>query len=69
MPYPAIDFLSFCVFALVHLCAGKIRLLSFPFQARFLSAGGGVAIAYIFVDLLPKLGDSNALVAYNNIRY
>lgn len=62
MPYYAVAFLSVCVFALVHLCANKIRLLSLPFQARFLSVGGGVAIAYVFIDLLPKLGDSDVMV-------
>lgn len=62
MPYPAIALISVTIFALVHLCAGQMRLLSLPFQSRFLSAGGGVAIAYVFVDLLPKLGASDAIV-------
>jgi hypothetical protein len=42
--------------------AEKVRNLGILSQGRFLSFGGGVAIAYVFIDLLPKLGKSNILV-------
>lgn len=62
MPYPLVALISVCIFALVHMWAEKIRTLHPLLQGRFLSIGGGVAIAYVFVDLLPKLGKSNLLV-------
>jgi hypothetical protein len=62
MPYAAAALVSVGIFALVHLYAGKVRRLSKHFQARFLSVGGGVAIAYVFLDLLPKLAESDFIV-------
>ncbi len=43
------------IFALVHLFASSARRLNTTFHRRFLSVGSGVAIAYVFVDILPKL--------------
>jgi hypothetical protein len=60
--YPLIALACISIFASVHLCAEKIRTWSYSSQARFLSAGGGVAIAYIFIDLLPKIGESDELI-------
>jgi hypothetical protein len=62
MPYPLIAFFSVVVFSLVHVYAEKIRTHGLLSQGRFLSLGGGVALAYVFLDLLPKLGKSNAVV-------
>ncbi len=62
MPYPFIAFISVVIFSLVHIYAEKVRTLGVLSQGRFLSLGGGVAIAYVFIDLLPKLGKSNQLV-------
>jgi hypothetical protein len=62
MPYPFVALISVMIFALVHMWAEKVRNLGILSRARFLSFGGGVAIAYVFVDLLPKLGKSNMLV-------
>lgn len=62
MPYSAYAFLSVCIFAFVHLWAEKTRSWPFLPQSKFLSTGGGVAIAYVFVDLLPKLGKNDQLV-------
>jgi hypothetical protein len=64
MPYSALAFISVLVFTLVHLNAERIKSLSFISQSRFLSAGGGVAIAYVFIDLLPKLAKSDLLVRH-----
>jgi hypothetical protein len=48
-------FIALTLFALVHLLAQKLRILPEKMQGKILSTGGGVAIAYVFVDLLPKL--------------
>jgi len=62
MPYTLLALISVTIFALVHLFAEKTRRLGLPFQRRFLSTGGGIAIAYVFVDLLPKLAKSDQVV-------
>ena len=62
MDYSAIAFISVSIFAIVHLIAGKSSHLERLTHGRFLSAGGGVAIAYVFVDLLPKLCKSDIVV-------
>jgi hypothetical protein len=38
----------------LHLFAFKMRSIDFISQGRLLSAAGGVSIAYVFIDLLPK---------------
>lgn len=58
--YPFYAFLSVSLFALVHLFASRIR--KNKLQGTLLSFGGGVAISYIFIDLLPKLGKSDEAV-------
>lgn len=69
IPYPAIALISILIFALVHLFAEKARRFDFISQGIFLSIGGGVAIAYVFVDLLPKLCSSDLLIkqSFDNI--
>lgn len=62
MDYVGYAFLSLGVFALVHLFAAKAQNLDRVFHGMFLSASGGVAIAYVFVDLLPKLCKHDSLV-------
>lgn len=63
MPYTALAFISVTVFALVHLFAQRIFKMRAVSHGRLLSAGGGVAIAYVFVDLLPKLSKSDVVVS------
>jgi hypothetical protein len=41
--------------ATVHLMAGHLRFLSVRPRSRWLSAGGGVGVAYVFLHLLPDL--------------
>lgn len=53
---------SVVIFALVHLLADRARNWNFLVQSRFLSFGSGIAISYVFVDLLPKLGASDLVV-------
>lgn len=62
MPYAFSALISVSIFALVHLQAGKIKHLKTASQARFLSAGGGVALAYVFINLMPKLCFNDALI-------
>lgn len=54
--------LAILVLSLVHLFAFKAAHLGKSRHARLLSAGSGVAIAYVFIDLLPKLADSEGVV-------
>jgi hypothetical protein len=62
MLYSCYALISVVIFALVHLFGSKLRMLPRDIQAKFLSAVGGVAIAYVFIDLLPKLATSETLV-------
>lgn len=62
MPYPVLALISVVVFALVHFWAEKTRQLNRVTHGKLLSIGGGVSIAYVFVDLLPKLGKGDQIV-------
>ncbi len=48
--------------ALVHLLAGKLRLLRSVPRSIWLSAAGGVSVAYVFVHLLPEVAARQAHV-------
>lgn len=43
--------------AIVHVFAGRLRLLDRVPRSRWLSFAGGVSVAYVFVHLLPELGE------------
>lgn len=43
------------LFALVHLGIGRMRFLDQAPRSRWLSAAGGVAVAYVFLHVLPEL--------------
>lgn len=62
MIYSIFSLTAVTLFALVHLWAEKARKLDMISHGRLLSAGGGIAIAYVFVDLLPKLSQSDLIV-------
>lgn len=49
------SFIAATLLAVVHLCAGGLRSLDRLPRSRWLSAAGGVAVAYVFVHLLPDL--------------
>lgn len=49
--------------ALVHLFAGRLQLLHSRPRSRWLSAAGGVSVAYVFVHLLPELNRAQESVA------
>lgn len=62
MTYSLFSFIAVLIFTWVHLQAPKIYRLGTFFQSRFFSSGGGVAIAYVFIDLLPKLSKGDQIV-------
>ncbi|MCE5294373.1 MAG: hypothetical protein LLF94_07135 [Chlamydiales bacterium] len=62
MPYSFLALISVALFCLVHLFAEKTRKLPRATQGIILSTGGGVAIAYVFIDLLPKLAKSELVL-------
>lgn len=62
MPYVYFSFTALLVFTMVHLLAAKAEKLNAKWHARLLSAGGGIAIAYVFIDLLPKLSNNDSIV-------
>lgn len=43
--------------AAVHTLAGRLRLLDRVPRSRWLSFAGGVSVSYVFVHLLPELGE------------
>lgn len=46
----------------VHLTAARLRFLDGTPRSRWLSAAGGVSVAYVFVHLLPELAEGQAAV-------
>lgn len=54
---PALSFLAACCLATVHLLAGRLRGLDRIPRSRWLSIGGGVSVAYVFVHMFPELGE------------
>ena len=60
--YIFLSFVSTCAFAFAQLIAASCRQISFISHGKFLSFGGGTAISYVFIDLLPKLSESNSRV-------
>ena len=52
-PVTALMALAFCA---VHLFVGKLRFLDQEPRSKWLSFAGGVAVAYVFLHILPELG-------------
>ena len=46
------------VLATVHLSAGRLQLAERDPRSRWLSIGGGVSVAYVFVHLFPEVGEA-----------
>lgn len=51
----ALAFVLSAALAAVHVFAGSVRLLGGIPRSRWLSFGGGISVAYIFIHLLPEL--------------
>ncbi|KST69980.1 hypothetical protein [Mastigocoleus testarum] len=47
--------------ALIHLFCGKLRFVDIP-RSRWLSGAGGVSVAYVFIHLLPELGEYQSIL-------
>ena len=62
LTYTFQSLLAIIIFSLVHLFADKARKLNPDQHSRFLSIGSGIAIAYVFIDILPKLSKHEPLV-------
>jgi zinc transporter ZupT len=61
---PQVDsFLAVLALAVLHILCGEWRLIHSVHHSNWLSFSGGVAVAYVFESLLPKLGEWQALVA------
>ena len=48
--------------AAVHLLAPRMRFLASMPRSRWLSAAGGVSVAYVFVHLLPELAEGQTAI-------
>lgn len=49
-------------FVLVHVFGGRLAFLSGTPRSVWLSAAGGVSVAYVFVHLLPELADNQEII-------
>lgn len=59
---PLLSLLLVAALAAVHLFSGRMRFLSASPRSRWLSAAGGVSVAYVFVHLLPDLAEEQETV-------
>lgn len=59
----AVAGLAVVAFVLVHLSIGRLRFLAGTPRSRWLSAAGGVSVAYVFLHLLPELGQGQQTLA------
>lgn len=60
---PLLTLLTAAALALVHIHAGRLTTLHRTPRSRWLSAGGGASVAYVFVHLLPELSASQEALA------
>lgn len=51
----AATFACACLFALIHVFIHRLRVLDTVPRSRWLSMAGGVAVAYVFLHILPEL--------------
>jgi zinc transporter ZupT len=49
--------------AIVHVIIGELRFLEGTPRSRWLSIAGGVSVAYVFIHLLPELGERQEVLA------
>ncbi|MGE3275142.1 MAG: hypothetical protein AB7O67_08510 [Vicinamibacterales bacterium] len=47
-------------FVLIHLFGGRLVFLEGRPRSRWLSVAGGISVAYVFVHVLPELGEAQA---------
>jgi hypothetical protein len=61
MPYVN-SFLAVLTLALLHILCGRLPLIHSVRHSNWLSFSGGVAVAYVFESLLPKLGEWQGMI-------
>lgn len=59
---PIVTLLTAATLAVVHILAGRVHSIGILPGRTWLSAGGGAAVAYVFVHILPELGRSHRIV-------
>jgi len=55
-------FFAALALAMLHVFGGRLRLLDVVPRSRWLSAAGGVSVAYVFMHLLPELAEGQAAI-------
>lgn len=50
------------VFIIIHLSTSYLKVLDKIPRSRFLSIAGGVAVSYVFIHILPELGENQAVI-------
>ena len=58
-----VSLLAVAVLVAVHLFSYKLRFLGGTPRSIWLSIAGGVSVAYVFVHLLPELGEGQEAIA------
>jgi hypothetical protein len=58
--------LALCL-ALLHIFAGKLRLVEAIPRCRWTSLAGGISIAYIFLDVFPELAHAQEAIAHSEV--
>lgn len=61
-PATIVILLTVLAFVLVHVFGGKLAFLSRTPRSIWLSAAGGVSVAYVFVHLLPELAEHQQVI-------
>jgi hypothetical protein len=56
------SFLSVLTLALLHILSSRLPFIHSVHHSNWLSFSGGVAVAYVFESLLPKLGEWQGLI-------
>lgn len=55
-------FIAVTALVVVHLFAAKLRFLQGTPRSRWLSAAGGISVAYVFLHLLPELAEGQDVI-------
>jgi len=70
--YLMLTLIAALVLTATHMLAGRLSKLHQLPRSRWLSAAGGVAVAYVFVHLLPELADGQRVMedsGFHPLRY
>ncbi|TLS36505.1 hypothetical protein [Pseudalkalibacillus caeni] len=53
-----LSFIFVIVFSLIHFFSKNMRFITYIPRSKYLSVAGGVAVAYVFLHLLPEISES-----------